>query len=130
MFPPKKTLYTPRKLTFCTRKYPPQTEKNDTHPTPNSHFLGASKNLKPLALFGIRTPHRFLPKQVFGKKPKAHEGIAGRLPCQIPIHRLQVGGLQGRRLGGSTWCPGSVGVFVCRFIFMEPKRKKTKTEVV
>ena len=39
---------------------------------------------------------------MFGSHPcspsKAHEGIAGRLPCQIPIHPLQVGGFQGRRL--------------------------------
>ena len=62
---------------------------------------------------------------MFGSHPsspsKAHEGIAGRLPCQIPIHPLQVGGFQSRRL-----IPG-----LCfRFLEIYEARPKKKVEVV
>ena len=131
--PPKKNSLHPPKTNILYPKIPPPNGKKRYTSNPKLPLLGSFKKPKTFSPFrGFEPPTVFFQNRSLGlgKKPKAHEGIAGRLPCQIPIHRLQVGGLQGRRLGGSTWCPGSVGVFVCRFIFMEPKRKKTKTEVV
>lgn len=55
-------MYTPRKLTLCTRKYtPPQTEKKTIHiQPPNSHFLGGFKKSKTVRPFrGFEPPTVF-----------------------------------------------------------------------